>query len=168
VSEKFFIITDESPYHKEYMDYKQNIKDVNEFLKKFMVEHEIQTTEYAPNDTTLWIVPKGDDKEKLKSQLKANSYGELFAFKKNSVIGKAWISERKAVGLNVLQKPFVPFFFNNCCGHSRSNIFAIGETVYLQFEAEGEIDTPKGFTEIKGSEFYNVVEDYNAKQEEKL
>ena len=164
--EKFFIVTEESPLRKEYLEFKLNQSAVNTFVKNFMPAQGIQTPYYSVSANTLYIVPQKADKEKFETQLCKYSDGQgLRAFKKNSVVGKAWVSELQTAGLKVLWKPFVPFFFASFSGHCRSSILAVDETVYLQFDSEYGVETPAGFVEIKGSEFYKAIEKHNAIKE---
>jgi len=157
--EKFFIITEESLCRQEYLDYRRNQIAVNEFVKGFLPRYGVETTGYCASQDTLWIVPTKSDKEKFSAVLcKYSDEHGLVAFRKNSAIGKAWVSERKSIGLKVLREPFVPFFFQHLYGKSRNRIFEIDGTVYLYFETQGAIETPTGFREITGSEFYKTIE----------
>lgn len=159
--EKFFIVTNESPLRQEYLDYKLNRNSVNEFVKEFMPRHGIESKEYAASPDYFYIVPTKADEVNLSAMLSKYSDNQgLVAFRKNSIVGRAWISERSEIGLELKREPFIPFFFNCLYGKSRNRIFEIDGTVYLHFEADGKINTPIGFQEILGSEFYRVIEQY--------
>ena len=44
--ENCFIVTDQSKLHKEYFDYRNNIKIIDDIAKKLMEKHNIQTKFY--------------------------------------------------------------------------------------------------------------------------
>ncbi|WP_101698525.1 hypothetical protein [Clostridium minihomine] len=159
MSEKFFIVTEESPHRQEYLDYKANCAEVNELVKRFMIQSGIESTEYCAENTVFLICATKEDKLKFGNQLNENGYQNgLYAFKKNSTVNKTWVSLLKSKGLEVKHKPFVAFFFDGHYGKTRSRIFEIKGTVYLSFESEYEIKIPKGFREIPGSKFYKAIE----------
>ena len=167
MTEKFFIVTEESPLHKEYFDWRQNRNDVNEFVKKFTKSHGIEAHEYSASTDRFCIVPTENDRMHFLSQLGVNELKEgLYIFKKNSPIGKAWIAELKSRSLTVEHRPFVSFYMKYSCGRSPSRLFAINGILYMSFASDGEFEAKEGIREIRGSEFYKAIEDYE-KQEEK-
>lgn len=160
MTEKFYIVTEKSPLFKEYFDWKQNVHDVNEFVKEFMQKHGIESCEYSAACERFYIVPAESDRIKFLSQFTANELpGGLYAFKKNSSIGKAWTSELRAHNLSVKCRPFVPFHIKHSCGRSSSRIFDVNEILYMSFAGDGEFEAEEGIREIPGSEFYKVIED---------
>lgn len=62
--EKFFIITDECNYKKDYIEYIKNLEKVNDLVKEFFNENEIDTSQYYVNNV-LYIVPTDKDIEKF-------------------------------------------------------------------------------------------------------
>lgn len=167
MAEKFFIVTEESPLHKEYFDWRQNRNNVNEFVKKFTKSHGIEAHEYSASTDRLCIVPTENDHMHFLSQLGVNELKEgLYIFKKNSSIGKAWIAELKSRSLTVKHRPLVSFYMKYSCGRSLSRLFAINGILYMSFSSEGDSEGGEGMHEILGSEFYKAIEDYE-KQEEK-
>ena len=103
------------------------------------------------------IVPTDNDRIKFAKQLCTKESNEgLRFFKKNSAINKEWV--KRAVNLKNVHKPS-PAWLNNFMGKSSSRLFDCNGVLYCSFSAnqiEMPVDT---FTEIKGSEFYKVMEE---------
>ncbi len=136
-------------------------KDVNEIVKDFMINNEIETHEYAigMRENYFAIVPTQKDYDMFNQQMKKDSrVNTLSSFKKNSTIFKDLFKILEDKDMKVLHKPFIQFAFP-CCGRSRSRIFEHNGVVYASYEHETDFENPKGFQEIKASEFYKVVED---------
>ena len=98
------------------------------------------------------------DKVKFVKQLCSKETNEgLRFFKKNSFINKEWV--KRAVGLKNVRKPSPAWYNNYMMGHSSSRLFDYKGVVYCSFSAD-QIEMPSDtFTEIKGSEFYKVMEE---------
>lgn len=158
--EKFYIVTEESNLNKEYWKYKNNVKEVNEYVKKFMEQEGIKANEYYASTEKLYIVPTEDDLRTFNRKLNKELEGGLRQFKLNSSIAKRWVEFVNDNNIKILYKPFVRTYFN-AYGRSKSRLFNIGDTVYCTYETEFNFNNPKGFKEIKASEFYSAVE--NAK-----
>lgn len=158
--EKYFKVTEEASLNRDYWSYVKNAKEVNELVKAFMAKHHIETNYYAPTDEKLYIQPTDADEKKFDSVLSQPIENGLRAFKKNSAIGKDWVKSLNEKGLKVLHRPFVPMYFHGVYGHLRSRLFDINGTVYCSIEGEfSQLDTPKGFEEMKASEFFKIIED---------
>jgi hypothetical protein len=161
--EKYFTVTEKNSLRKDYMDYLQNIKDVNVIAKKFMEDNNFETHEYSCSNTAFYIVPTDNDLTNCSKSLMNDVGNELRRFKKNSKIGKAWIQTVKDSEIKVLQKPYIPSYFKNTFGHMRMNIFMINDIVYCYFEMEHDFEVPEGMIEIKASEYYQVIEEHKEK-----
>lgn len=155
--EKFYIVTEESSLNKQYWEYKNNVKEVNEYVKKFMDQEGIEANEYYANTKKIYIVPTENDIKSFNSKLNKELEGGLRQFKLNSAIAKRWIEFVKDNNIKILHKPFVGTYFN-AYGRSKSRLFNIDDTVYCTYETEFNFNNPKGFTEIKASEFYSAIE----------
>ena len=162
MTEKYFIVNNKSDLYKEYMGYKKNLKQMREIAIKFLEEHDIEANEYSYNSLVFYIIPTEKDKEKFKTVLGKTVENGTKPFKKNSKIGKAWINTLKENNIEPLHKPIVGWFFKNHVGKMRSRLFDINEIVYCSYKVEGDINTPEGFTEIKASEFWKIIEDNKA------
>lgn len=161
--EKFFVVTEASPLHKEYFDWKKNSYNVNEFVKVFTQEHGIEACEYSTSSDRFYIVPTKNDRAKFASQVAVHELPNgLYAFKKNSPIGVSWVEELNAHSLTVERRPFIPIYMKHSCGRSSSRIFDVNGILYMSFVGDGEFEANDGIREIKGSEFYKAIEDYEA------
>lgn len=170
MTEKFFIVTEASPLHKDYFHWLENKKVVQKFACDFAKEHGLPTL-ISYNNDSFAVVLERKKHYPFMIQLKKNptwtEKGELYEFKKSSVIGKAWIEELKASDLKVESRPLVLMYFSNCMGRWGWELFQYGEKLYLKTSSESEPNTPDGMTEIKGSEYYAAIEAYDAEREVK-
>lgn len=161
--EKYFIVTNKSDLFDEYINYKENLKQMREIAIKFLEDNNIEANEYSYSSHIFYIVPTEKDKEKFRTVLGKTVDNGTRPFKKNSKIGKAWVNILEENNIEPLHKPIVGWYFKNHGGKMRSMLFDIDEIVYCSYQVEGDIDTPKGFIEMKASEFWKIVEDYNQK-----
>lgn len=154
--EKFYIVTEESDLNKEYLGYVNNGKEVNEFVKKFMKQEGITANEYYVNAEKIYIIPTDEDLESFNKVLNKQLENGLRQFKLNSAIAKRWIKFVSDNNIKILHKPFVGTYFN-AYGRSWSRLFNVGDTIYCTYESEFDFTNPKGFKEIKASEFYKAI-----------
>jgi len=165
--ERFFKVTAESPLYHDYMAYIRNAHEVNELVKAFMDKHGIETSLYIPYNEKLYIQPTKADTEKFDAMLCKPETGNVRAFKKNSLVGKDWITSLKERNLKILHKPFVPLYFpHRGGGHYQTRLFQIDGVVYCSI-AGGfrQLDTPKGMVKIKASEFFRIIEEHEEKSQ---
>jgi hypothetical protein len=163
--EKFFIVTEQSELHKNYFDYKENRNVLCDLYNEFATKYGIEANQYYPMSVGLAIIPTKGDIEKFDKILKKEMGSGLREFKKNSEITKDWMQIIKTRNIKILHRPFVEFYFKHNYGKSSSRLFDIDGVVYCSFEnSYSELDTPEGFTEIKASEFYKVIKDYEKKE----
>lgn len=162
--EKYFIVTKDASLHDDYFAYKNNDRDISVIAKEFMEQYGIEAKQYARSSGSFYISATQNDYEKFKPMFKKDKINGLYEFKKNSEIGKAWIELLKSKDLKVLHKPFIAFEFSKFNGGKYSTrLFDIDGVVYLSFDCGYEVDTPDGFKEIKASEFFKIIEDYEEK-----
>ncbi|HEX3038187.1 MAG TPA: hypothetical protein VHO94_04240 [Oscillospiraceae bacterium] len=169
MSEKFYIVTDKSKLHKEYFEYRENFKAVTEVAQEFFKEHGIDpNTSYCPCTCALYLIPSKEDKEKFASQLSKNCDNQgLYKVKETSKLGRAWVDTLSKNHLSVLRKPLPQFYFRTLTGRGDYRLFDIDGTLYCSYQNDNDFPNPDGFTEIKASEFFKIIEDYEAKQEDK-
>lgn len=161
---RYFQVTDQSDLYNEYMEYKNSEKVMHTFSQLFMNAQGIETDSFAYQGDTFYIIPTEKDLEKFGNSLCKPLANNLRAFKANSIIGKAWVKLLEVKQIKIVHKPHVGFSFKNCLGKNRSKIFAIDSIVYCSFENEYDFnDTPEGFVELKASEFWKIVEDYEGR-----
>lgn len=165
--EKFFIVTEASQLHKEYFEYKENRKTVHDFVNEFTNKYGIESAEYYPSNECLMIVPTKADIKKFGNMLKKEVSNGLRPFKVNSSINKDWVNLLKERGLTIKHRPMLGLYFVEIYGKHSSRLFDINGILYCSFEnSYDKLDTPEGFTEIKASEFYKIIEEYENKANE--
>jgi len=163
--ERYFQVTGQSSLYNEYMEYKNNQQVVHSISKEFMNAQGIETNVYANQGDKFYIVPTENDVDKFSKSLCKPLSNDLRAFKANSKIGKAWVKTLEEKQFKIKNKPYVGFSFRNCMGKNRSRIFAIDSVVYCSFQNEHDFDdVPDGFVELKASEFWKIVEDYEGRE----
>lgn len=155
--EKYFLITEESQLHVDYYKYLENQKEVDRLVEAFFKEHGIEAEHYHAASDCIFIVPKESDNEKFKSVLGVALENGLQKFKGTSKIHKAWINALKDKSLKVLNQPRVIFYLRTGGGRFRSRLFDQDGSLYCSFEP-APLEIPKGFIEMKASEFYKVLE----------
>lgn len=154
--EKYYIVAPDSPVHKKYLDYKAMSEKVNIAFKEFAKEWEIETHEYYQSVEYLHICPTESDAKKFGKYFKKDASG---LFKKNSPLAKDWADKCRALGLTSAFKPNLGFEIA-VYGRSRSRLFMIKDILYASFEIDRDYENPEGFKEIKASEFFKIVEEY--------
>lgn len=164
--EKFYIAEEGSRLRKDYLKHLESDKKVRELIVDFFNIHGITTNKYYANDNYLHIVPTEGDKQRFVNQLCKPKDG-LYKFRVNSKINKAWVKTLKQFGVKVLSRPRVPFYFDKSYGRSSSRMFEFDGVVYCSLRSEVECKPIDILKEIKGSEFYKVVDDYYEKLKQK-
>lgn len=157
--EKFYKVRTESKLYAQYFDWLNSREIVVEALKKFEVENGFETGSTAAWGPHLYLKTTTTNFLKYADQLTKQSVdgGLTVKFKKWSEIGKMWAAVAK--DLRFIQKPIVGFFNNAISvGGSSSRIFDYRGEVYCSLEAN-KIEMPENiFVEMKGSEFYKIIE----------
>lgn len=156
--ERYFEVTEESRLYSDWFEYKANRESINEIYKQFKREQGIESSTYYVTDDEIHIIPTEKDMETFGSVLCTPEDDGLLKFRVNSKIGKAWKQALKDKGLKVLRRPMVILYFSSRGGKYRSRIFDQNGKLYCSMDpADGQ--APKGFTEMKASDFYKVVEE---------
>lgn len=157
--EKFYKVRAESGLYAQYFDWVDSREKVVEVLKKFEQENGFEAGSTAAWASNFYLKSTSPDFLKYADQLTKQSVdgGLTFRFKKSSNIGKLWAAASK--DLRFLPKPIVGFYNNAMCvGGSSSRIFDHHGELYCSIEAD-KIDMPENiFVEMKGSEFYKIIE----------
>lgn len=157
--ERYFIVTEESRLHADWFAYKENRRDVERNFAKVREELGIESDAFYVTNEHFYIVPTEQDKKKYASVLCAPINDGLQKFKCNSKSGKAWVTALKDADLKVLYKPRLIFYIKNEGGKYRSRLFDIDGVVYCSIDP-CQKEAPKGFKEIKGSEFFKIIEEH--------
>lgn len=155
--EKFYTVNKGSALYEDYYSWYNSLIPNRKIMYDFCKEMGIEADLCCPNRIAFGIVPTENDKVKFAKQLCSKETNEgLRFFKKNSVVNKEWV--KRAVNLKNVHKPS-PAWYNNFMGHSFSRLFDYNGVLYCSFSAN-QIEMPSDtFTEIKGSEFYKVMEE---------
>lgn len=161
--DKYYEVTKESKLYDEYFKWFNNYIEIKKIAKEFMTTHGIETVEFYASNENFHIVPTANDMKTFEKQLCKNSedYG-LVKFKKTSSIGKDWAAKN----VTVLRKPMVTFEYYNHIYSGSTRLFHDKNTnkVYFSLESKSDIEeTPVGFVEMKGSDFYKVIEDIESR-----
>ena len=155
--EKFYIVEKDSILAKDYLEYLVFSEKFTNLFENFAEENNIEAGEFYLSTKRLWINPKGQDYKNF-----GNSFlkGEPGKFKINSPLNQKWVKLCDENNLSkVVYKPYLPLYFDVLEGKCSSRIFKINDIIYCSFRMDGEFKTPSGLKEIKGSEFYKVIED---------
>lgn len=159
--ERFFVVNKDSEFYTAYKKYKENRKTVNERIKEFFANAGIETHEYFCTNQQLQIVPAASDIERLGNQLCAKcSENGLRRFKSQSKINRAWVSYIS--DMEIMDRPYLFIYLKGLHGSSR--LFFDGDTLYCSGEMDDGATAPDGVTEIKGSEFFAVIEKMEAQE----
>lgn len=157
--EKFFIVKNEKLV-QQVLDCEEMSEKVNEAFKKFAQENGIESKEYIQRTDMFHVCLTENDRKRFSGQLRKDGI-----FKKNSPMGTAW---RRICSENGLETPRKPSWELNdlirasCRGFS-SRLFSIDGVVYGSFKTDAVFKLPEEhFEELKASEFYRIVEDWEA------
>lgn len=155
--EKFYTVNEGSHLYDDYWAWRNSLAPNKQLVDDFFKEFGIESDLYCPTLSVIGIVPTDNDKVKFAKQLCAKETNEgLRFFKKNSAVNKAWVE--RAVNLKNLHKPS-PAWLNQYMGRSSSRLFDYNGIVYCSISANQIAVPADTFTEIKGSEFYKIMEE---------
>lgn len=156
--ERFFKVKEENPIYGEYFKWWNNVEPTKAKWKEFKKMVGIEASEFAPYPN-LYIVPTENDLINFGRYLNKEVYNNgLRKFKKTSTIQKDWDKFVKN-NIKLIPKPNIAFDF--CFpGKTTTRLFHYENTVYCSVIVENndDYDVPQGYEEIKGSEFYKIVE----------
>ena len=178
--EKFYRIQNHELQNMVHF-YEDNLDKRNALVKQFFEKHDIEGADYyfggnglcnvvfqehKKGDIVLCIPPTKKNLDTFAGQLKKNSVCKgLVEFKKTSPILKEFQNEciHQKVVINLLDVEIRHFFKEFMVGGLRvDGLFAKDDYLYLNILTSlYDTITPikEGFTEIKGSEYYKVLEE---------
>ncbi len=176
--ERCFKVSKESELVKDYVTYNALLDIQRDFINKFFEVHAITSKkflvsgdgsinvpfgEYNKSRIRLWIEPTEKDITSFGGIItKPNKYHGLCAFKSNSYIAKEFAQKcvDEHIVINLYRPDMRDYFKSLGLSGYRSNFFKHDEEFYLKIDSEAlkSEDTPTGFTEIKKSEYYQVLE----------
>lgn len=158
--EKYFIIKKDSQLYKDYFQWQEDKKNIVKVYDDFAKKHGIESGRFLPLKKRLCIVPSERDKDKFRNDLTLEYMDNgLRQFKVRSTIGKDWINA--VADLRIAMKPNY-FGLVRVYGRYSERLFNIKDTLYGSLSANSDFKLHDCMEEIKASDFYKVIEDYNA------
>lgn len=160
MANKYFRIKEGSELYKDYFAYESDKKKIVAAFNEVREKYGIETHGFYPSKKYFRIVPTENDDKKFADLLKKTNYGE---FKRNSEISKAWIELAKDI--EHMNKPKLIFYFRELGHHWKERIFDINGVLYCSIESDGEVSVQDFSEEMKASEFYKIIEEYEERNE---
>lgn len=163
--EKFYQAMKESRLYKDYMEYRACRETSIKIARGIFERHGVETKVFALAGWCLAIKPTENDRIKFSTQLKkkAEKYG-FVDFKKSSPILKEWLELSKGITFHGNPARTMWEYFK-APGRMRVRLFSLDGVVYCSVEAQGNIEPDDALEEIKGSEFFQVIELYEVRAE---
>lgn len=159
--EQFYEITPQSRWFIGCMTYCNKSDKQSEKVREFMSNHNIPSP-VIWRGSVLYIKKRPDmpNRNFLKKTVEDNG-SVYYGIKKTSSLGK----ELKARGIHRIYKPFILFFFilfffEEMVSKASVRLFSANGKIYCSVEhnLEKPLICPKGFVEMKGSAFYEIME----------
>lgn len=157
--ERFFKIKKDYYIYKDYFEWWNNLKVQKEAWKKFKSMVGIES-DYVAFNENLIFVPTENDVIKFGRFLSKVDLGSgAKQVKRTSTLQKDWANFIKNNNVKLLHKPNIVFDFA-IDGQIKTRLFHYDEDLYCSVDigSETEYKVPKGYEEIKGSEFYKIME----------
>ncbi len=166
-TEQFFTVKESSPLFRQYHEYREFVRKSAEVFGAFAKDVGINAaTKFFPDLDQLGIVPIGKDAETFESHFtKTNLDGGLRLFRKKSIINSQWQSATQKAGLKFVRRPS-PAWDLNLHFRGSFRLFDHNGTLYLSLESPSELgaEVHHDLIEIKGSEFWKVIEEIEEEQ----
>lgn len=158
MNEMFMMTTKDHSYFKSCLKYVDENKNFFADGKKYAASLNIPENDFGLGTSTFAVKNTPEYQKKYKGLVKID--GDFLTFKRNTKIGRGW----------KLKKPFRPMpvldlLTNFQGGKFREQLFIFQDKLYIHFSHESDVILPEGFTQIKASEYYSLVEKI---QQEKL
>lgn len=158
--EKFYRAQKDSRLHKAYMEYRECWEKSIEIAREIFGRHGVEAKDFALERWYLAIKPTGNDRIKFSTQLKKKAEKDGFVdFKKSSPILREWMELSKDLMFPCNPSRTMWKYFKDI-GRMRVRLFSFDGVVYCSVEAQGDIEPDDALEEIKGSEFFRVIEEY--------
>lgn len=171
----YFIVNNKSKLGKTYWDYIENIKNFAKFGDKFLKDNGFETKDYYYSKWFM-VEPTQNDIEKFEKQMTVpKRAGSRVDFRKNCKLQKLWDKglEENNIDTGLLNRRDVVDDFVSWRGGFTYNIFDIDGVIYFLYEPKKEVlkniknFKEPDFTEIKASEYYKIIEDYETREAKK-
>ena len=165
IEERFFTVEPGSSLYEHYFQYQKYLNETGKAFDKISEEFGIESTAYLPYFGRFGIVPTNADEQKFAGQFTAKQFkGGLRTFKLRSPVNIAWTNALKDAAVKQVSKPD-PAWELGLLGKSSYRLFDYKGTLYFSMERFwGNTEKlPSYLTEIKGSEFWQVIEEIEQK-----
>lgn len=182
--ERAFTVNENCRLFQDARNYEANLRKQKEFVRIFCEENGIESDKYyiggdgsvnvpfgetRKKDITFGIIPTENDKQKFAGQLRVPNEYDVTKFKKSSKIAKLFADQCVAeeIVINIWKPRPIDYFRGYRFLRTSSRCFGYEGILYVSIAADGmeNEDVPDGFTEIKMSELYKVIEEIEAKGE---
>ena len=181
--EKAFVATKESKYYQDKMKYNELLKQQKKDIGVFFIANGIEAEEYyirgngCVNCAFTWfsrklirlrIVPTKNDFDKFSNQLSKGQENWML-FKSNSKISRLFKDYAVENGIIInLRGPSLYEYFKSISIDSGYgyHIVELDDCIYIKIDSDTleDDDIPEGMKEIKISEFYRAIEEYESKK----
>ena len=153
--DKYFKVNEGSQLHTVYFLWKEDKKKIKEAIQEVCKKFGIEAKEYYIRRDRLHIVPTQNDIAKFSDMMTKNDYG---VFKKTSEPSKVWVKLVK--NIQHFNKPRLFSYIHFHAHEWSENLFDIDGVLYGLLKDVDEVNLPDFVVEIKASEFYKIIEDY--------
>lgn len=167
--ERFFKVLKSNSIYNEYFKWWDNRKKQKEQWGIFREKHGIETDYFSPC-YDLYIIPTNNDLKKFENDFYKKEYPSgLKKFKKSSTIQKDW-QKLCETNIKIIHKPSIIFDF--CLvGKMTTRLFHYNDELYCSINYNSDLNindtfVPSGYEEIKGSEFYKIIEQIEEEEKE--
>ena len=161
-TERFFIVKENSPFFRQFVAYEEFVDKSCKVFSAFAEQMGMdKSTKFYPDPDQLGIIPMGKDKETFEPHFtKAVKDGGLRLFRKNSIINSQWQAAAKKAGLQFVRRPS-PCWDLDLHFRGSFRMFEHNGKLYLSLETPAELGAKvhDDLTEIKGSEFWRIIEE---------
>ena len=157
--ERFFIVKKSNEAYKEYFKNIEMSNILHEEFLKFISIYDFEASEYLQVAHFFGLIATESDKDRF-----AKAYGKRpgIALGRSSQISRDWvrICKKKKIFTPLIQWDVGVLDVYSAFPYSQK-MFHIGENLYGSYDngINRRIELLSGLSEIKGSEFYKIIED---------
>lgn len=158
--EKFFTISPESQFNKDYEAWYANAEKTRQLIVLFFEDRGIESKQYRAGNTWLSIVPTENDRAKFGKELcKLSDDHGVVHFRESSKTCKAWAKLLAENNHRKVMEPRMSFYIAHGF-RSMSRHFTGKDGVhYGWYQTDCNFEIPSGCEEIKGWQFYKALDD---------
>lgn len=157
MNEIFMTITEEHPYFKRCLAYQEDKKMFFAEGKKYAASLGIPENDFGLGTNTFAVKNTPEYQQKYKGLVKLD--GDFLTFKRNTKIGRGWKLSRP-----LRPMPAIDLETGFHGGKFKEQLFMFQGKLYIYIAHYSDVLLPEGFTQIKGSEYYSVLEKINEKK----